>query len=68
MPDQHPTSQHKVEEVSQIVLVTMMKRDVQQLLTSRQHAQQRRTVGKVEVKAAAMKEIKKATEGSNVNK
>ena len=41
---------------------------MQQLLTSRQCAQQKRTAGKVKTKTAAIEEAKKATEGSNVNK
>ena len=69
MPDQRPTSQHKVEEASQVILVTMTKRDAQQLSTSGQRAQQRRTAGKAEAKAAAMEEaMEEATEGSNVSK
>ena len=68
MPDQCPTSQHKVEEASQVILITMTKRDMQQLLTSRQYAQQRRTAGKAEAKTAAMEEAKKVMEDSNVSK
>ena len=68
MPDQCSTSQHKVGEVLQIILIIMIKRDVQQLLTSRQCAQQRRTAGKAKAKTVAMEEAKKTMKGSNVSK